>query len=185
VGFDIVPNATVNFGLNYGQEKYDTLQASRTSNPAPDPTFSDPRRDWTNTINDKVNTFSTNLSLDKAIPRTDIRLGYDISDGNTNYTYGLVANTTLPTPVQYGTQPKNRLDVGKVDVQYYVRKNLALGAAYWYENWKVQDFALDPAIIDDLIVRNPTSNALTGFYTGYANEPYKAHTFWLRMRYLW
>ena len=185
VGFDIVPNATVNFGLNYGQEKYDTLQASRTSNPAPDPTFSDPRRDWTNTINDKVNTFSTNLSLDKAIPRTDIRLGYDISDGNTNYIYGLVANTTLPTPVQYGTQPKNRLDVGKVDVQYYVRKNLALGAAYWYENWKVQDFALDPAIIDSLIVRNPTSNALTGFYTGYANEPYKAHTFWLRMRYLW
>jgi len=95
------------------------------------------------------------------------------------------SNTTLPTPVQYGTQPKNRLDVGKVDVQYYVRKNLALGAAYWYENWKVQDFALDPAIIDSLIVRNPTSNALTGFYTGYANEPYKAHTFWLRMRYLW
>ena len=117
--------------------------------------------------------------------RRDIRLGYDLSDGNTNYTYGLVANTTLPTPVQYGTQPKNRLDVARVDVQYYIRQNLALGAAYWYENWKVQDFALDPAIINTLIVRNPTSNALTGFYTGYANEPYKANTFFVRMSYLW
>jgi MtrB/PioB family decaheme-associated outer membrane protein len=185
VGFDIVPNAVVNFGLNYGQEKYDTFQASRTSNPAPDPTFTDARRDWNDTINDKVNTFSANLNLDKAIPKTDIRLGYDISDGNTNYTYGLVANTTLVAPVQYGTQPKNRMDVGKVDVQYYVRKNLALGAAYWYQNWKVQDFALDPAVIDTLIVRNPANNALTGFYTGYANAPYKANTFFVRMRYLW
>lgn len=185
VGFDIVPNAIVNVGLNVGQEKYDTYQASRTSNPLPDPTFSDARRDWNNTINDKVNTFSANLSLVKAIKRTDIRFGYDISDGNTNYTYGLVANTTLTAPVQYATQPKNRLDVGKVDVQYFIRANFALGAAYWYENWKVQDFALDPAIIDTLVVRNPANNALTGFYTGYANEPYKANTFFLRMRYLW
>lgn len=185
IGFDIVPNAIVNFGLNYGREKYDTLQASRTSNPAPDPTFTDPRRDWTNTINDKVNTLSMDLNLVKAIKRTDIRVGYDISDGNTNYAYGLVPNTTLTAPVQYTTQPTNRLDVGKVDVQYFIRANLALGGAYWYEQWKVQDFALDPAIIDALIVRNPTSNALTGFYTGYSNAPYKANTFFLRMRYLW
>jgi MtrB/PioB family decaheme-associated outer membrane protein len=185
VGFDIVPNAMVNFGLNVGQEKYDTYQASRTASPPPDPTFTDPRRDWNNTINDKVNTFSTSLNLVKAIKRTDIRFGYDISDGNTNYSYGLVANTTLTTPVQYITQPKNRLDVGKVDVQYFVRTNVALGAAYWYERWKVEDFALDPAVIDTLIVRNPTNAALTGFYTGYSNEPYKANTFFVRMTYLW
>jgi MtrB/PioB family decaheme-associated outer membrane protein len=185
VGFDIVPNPTLNFGLNYGQEKYDTFQASRTSNPLPDPTFNDARRDWSDTIKDKVNTFSANLNLIKAIKRTDIRLRYDISDGNTNYFYGLVANTTLTAPVQYTTQPKNRLDVGRVDVQYYVRANVAFGAAYWYEQWKVQDFALDPSIINALIVRNPTNNALTGFYTGYANEPYKAQTFFVRMTYLW
>ena len=184
-GFDIVPNAMVNFGLNYGQEKYDTFQTSRTSNPLPDPTFNDPRRDWSDTINDKVDTFSANLNLIKAIKRTDIRLSYDISDGNTNYYYGLVANTTLAAPVQYTTQPTNRLDVGRVDAQYFVRANVALGAAYWYEQWKTQDFALDPAIINNLIVRNPASNALTGFYTGYANEPYKANTFFVRMTYLW
>jgi len=185
VGFDIVPNAIVNFGMNYGREKYDTYQMSRTSNPLPDPTFNDPRRDWNDTINDKVNTFSTNLNLIKALKRTDIRFSYDLSDGATNYTYGLVPNTVLAAPVQYTTQPKNKLYVTKVDAQYFVRQNLALGAAYWYEQWKVQDFALDPAVIDALIVRNPTNNALTGFYTGYANEPYKATTFFLRMTYLW
>jgi len=185
VGFDVVPNAMVNFGLNYGREKYDTYQASRTANPPPDPTFTDARRDWNNTVNDKVNTFSTNLNLVKAIARTDIRIGYDVSDGATNYTYGLVANTTLAAPVQYITQPKNRLDVAKVDVQYFVRQNLALGVAYWYEDWTVKDFALDPGIIDALVVRNPTNNALTGFYTGYSNAPYTANTFFMRMRYLW
>jgi MtrB/PioB family decaheme-associated outer membrane protein len=185
LGFDIVPNAMVNFGLSYGQEKYDTYQTSRTSNPPPDPTFTDPRRDWNDTVNDKTNTFSTSLNLVKAIKRTDIRFSYDISDGNTNYTYGLVDNTTLTTPVQYLMQPTNRLDVGRVDVTYFVRSNVALGAAYWYENWKVQDFALNPAVIDTLIVRNPTSGALTGFYTGYSNEPYKANTVFVKMSYLW
>jgi len=185
VGFDIVPNPKVNFGLSGGREKYDTFQASRTSNPAPDPTFTDPRRDWNDTIADKVNTYSASLNLVKAIARTDIRIGYDVSDGATNYTYGLVPNTTLVAPVQYKTQPKNRLNVAKVDAQYFVRQNLALGAAYWYEDWRVQDFALDPGVINSLIVRNPTNNALTGFYTGYSNEPYTAHTFFARMRYLW
>jgi hypothetical protein len=49
----------------------------------------------------------------------------------------------------------------------------------------VQDFALDPAIIDNLIVRNPVERRPDRFYTGYANEAYKANTFFLRMRYLW
>ncbi len=185
VGFDVVPNAMVNVGVNFGQEEYDTFQTSRTSNPAPDPTFTDPRRDWSNTINDTVNTYDVTLNLVKAIARTDIRVSYDVSDGNTNYVYGLVPNTTLTAPVQYATQPANRLDVGRVDVQYFVRANIALGAAYWYEQWRVQDFALDPAVIDALVVRNPTNNALTGFYTGYANEPYKANTVFVRMTYLW
>jgi MtrB/PioB family decaheme-associated outer membrane protein len=185
LGVDVVPNAMVNFGVSFGREKYDTYQTSRTSNPPPDPTFTDPRRDWNDTINDKVNTYDVTLNLVKAITRTDIRVSYDISDGNTNYVYGLVANTTLAAPVQYTTQPANRLDVGRVDVTYYVRANVALGAAYWYEQWKVQDFALDPAVINALVVRNPTSGALTGFYTGYANEPYKANTVFVRMTYLW
>ncbi len=186
LGFDVIPNAMVSFGADFGQEKYDTIQDSRTANPlsATDVTFLDPRRDWTDTINDKTNTYSVYLNLTKAIQKTDLRLGYDVSDGNTLYTYGLVPNTTIATPVQYNTQPKNKLEVFKIDANYFLRPNVALGAAYWYENWSVQDFALDPAVLNANIVRSNTG-ALTGFYSGYANEPYKANTFFVRMRYLW
>ena len=194
LGFDVIPNAVVSFGANFGQEKYDTFQYSRTSNPynpngtPPDVTFVDPRRDWNDTINDKTNTYSVYLNLTKAIEKTDIRLGYDVSDGNTLYTYGLVPNTTIAAPLSYNTQPKNKLEVFKLDANYFIRPNVALGAAYWYENWSVADFGLDPGVLNGNIVRNPNSNppnALTGFYSGYSNDPYKANTFFVRMRYLW
>jgi hypothetical protein len=180
VGFDIVPNAIVSLGLNYGFEKYTAFQWSRTANPLTptDPGFLDPRRDWNLDTSDKVNTLSANLDLIKAITKTDIRLSYDLSDGATIYTYGLAPVTTLAQPVQYNAQPKNRIEVAKADVQYFIRANVAVGAAYWYEHYKVQDFALDPALL--------APQALPfGLYSGYAYQPYKANTGFLRMTYLW
>jgi hypothetical protein len=166
--------------VNYDYERYATLQRSRTANPlsATDQGFLDPRRDWTNSIKDEVKTFTANLDALKAIRRTDIRLSYDLSDGNTNYTYGLAPITTLPAPVQYTTQPKNRIQVAKADVQYYIRANVAFGGAYWYEQYKVQDFAFDPVLMSQGALTN-------GLYSGYAYRPYKAHTGFIRMTYLW
>jgi hypothetical protein len=187
VGVDVTPSNVVNASVSWERQTYDTFQYSRTANPlsATDQTFLDPRRDWSDTINDKVNTWSADLNLVKAIRRTDIRLSYDLSDGATNYLYGLAPITTIAQPVQYSIQPKNRMEVARLDVDYFVRANVALGLGYWYEHYKVQDFALNPAIIDALVVRNPANNALTGFYTGYAFEPYTANTVFVRMRYLW
>jgi len=180
VGFDIIPNAIVSLGLNYGFEKYTTFQWSRTANPLTptNPDFLDPRRDWNLDTLDKVHTISANLDLTKAIKKTDIRLSYDLSDGATNYTYGLAPVTTLTPPVQYTTQPKNRIEVAKADVQYFIRANVAVGAAYWYEHYKVQDFAFDPALL--------APQALPfALYSGYAYAPYTANTGFLRMTYLW
>src|SRR5262249_15225327 len=142
VGFDIVPNAIVSLGLNYGFEKYTTFQWSRTANPLTptDPGFLDPRRDWNLDTSDKVNTLSANVDLIKAMTKTDIRLSDDLSDGATNYVYGLAPVTTLAAPVPYNTQPRNRIEVAKADVQYFIRVNVAIGVAYWYEHYKVQDF---------------------------------------------
>lgn len=183
VGFDLIPNDIVNFGFNYAFEKYTAFQWSRTANPASTDTsvpkqFDDPRRDWSIDTNDKVNTYTVSLDLIKAISRTDIRLSYDLSDGATNYLYGITANATIPVPVQYTIQPKNRIDVAKADVQYFVRPNVALGGAYWYDRYKTQDFALDPALI------NPQALP-SGLYSGYAYRPYEAHTGFIRMTYLW
>ena len=55
---------------------------------------------------------------------------------------------------------------------------MALGAAIWYEEYSVQDFAFDPATL--------APQALpSGLYTGYTYAPYKATTGFVRVTYLW
>jgi MtrB/PioB family decaheme-associated outer membrane protein len=188
IGFDAAPIDTVSFGLNYGRETYTANQYSRTSNPLPSPTFNDPTRDWWIDSDDKVNTFTANLDLLKAIRKTDIRISYDLSDGKATYVYGLKPEQTVFTtvPLQQLSPVKNKLSGVKTDVQYFVRPNVALGVVYWYEDYSVQDFALGEATIN---VPNPVSAATGAFastiYSGYLYRPYKAHTAWLRMTYLW
>ena len=46
VGADYSLSETVHFGLTYGWDKYETTQKSRNANPPPDPTWTDPARDW-------------------------------------------------------------------------------------------------------------------------------------------
>src|SRR5690606_38223304 len=65
VGFDVAPSDTVNFGINYSDEKYKANQYSRTANPAPDPTFDDPTRDWWLDTDDRVKTVTASLDLIK------------------------------------------------------------------------------------------------------------------------
>ena len=65
VGFDIVPSNMVNFGVNYGYEKYKALAWSRTANPltATVLQFLDPNRDWSLDTRDKVKTLTASLGL--------------------------------------------------------------------------------------------------------------------------
>ncbi len=190
VGFDVVPTEMVNFGVNYGQEKYKANQNSRTANPpsATDVTFNDPNRDWSLNQDDTVKTFSANLDLLKALPKTDIRIGYDISDGNATYVYG-VANAAVvfpTTPLAQLAPLKNKLTDGRVDFKYFVRPNVALGVAYAYEDYKVDDFALGPDTLNQLNPVNAnTGGSTNSIYSGYLYRNYTAHTGWLRVTYLW
>ena len=187
-GFDVVPNDVVNFGVNYGYEKFTAYQYSRTSNPLPNPFFEDPTRDWWIDADDVVKTIAASLDLTKALPKTDIRLGYDFSDGKATYVYGLKPEQTVFTtvPLQQLQPVKNRLTTGRFDVQHFVRPNVALGVVYLYEEYKVQDFALGPDTINRLDPANATTGVFAStIYSGYLYRPYTAHTWWLRMTYLW
>jgi hypothetical protein len=187
-GVEIAPADAVSFGVNYGYEKFTALQYSRTANPAPSPQFDDPTRDWWIDSDDKVKTVTANLDLIKALPKTDIRLGYDLSDAKATYVYGLPANQTVftTTPLQQLSPVKNRLTGGRADVQYFVRPNVALGVAYWYEEYKVEDFALNDVVIDRLNPANASTGAFAStIYSGYLYRPYTAHTGWVRVTYLW
>jgi hypothetical protein len=191
LGFDFVPRDTVNFGIEYVHEKYTAVQWSRTANPLPSPSFDDPSRDWGVDSDDKVDTVTANLDFIKTLPKTDIRFGYDWSDGQSTYVYNLGPNSTVLTGINYGpgnvfnpipiaqvAPNKTTLTTGRADVQYLVRANVALGLGYWYEQYRAQDYSLNGTTINQL---NLPSAILSGYYY----RPYTGQTVWLRMSYLW
>jgi hypothetical protein len=190
LGFDAVPIDTVSFGLNYGFEKYTALQYSRTSNPLPNPFFDDPTRDWSLDQDDKVKTFTASLDFLKTIPKTDIRFGVDLSDGKATYVYGgpAVSNSTVFTaavPLAQLPPLKNKLTTGRFDIQHFVRSNVAVGVAYWYEDYKVDDFSLNSTTINQLNPTTATGTFASTIYSGYLYRNYTVHTGWLRLTYLW
>ncbi len=190
VGADLVPAKTVNLGVNYGVDKYTALQYSRTANPlsATNLSFNDPTRDWWMDQADKVKTLSASADFLKCLPKMDIRLGYDISDGRATYVYNLkpeqVVFTTLP--LSQLAPLKNTLTDGRFDLQYYVRPNLTLGGTYGYQQYKVEDFALGADTLNQLNPVNGTTGVFaSAIYSGYLYRSYRAHTGWLRLTYLW
>jgi MtrB/PioB family decaheme-associated outer membrane protein len=180
VAFDFVPNDKVNVGLNYGWEKYTALQASRTSNPLPDPTFLDPRRDWTDDSADKVNTFNVSLDLLKVLPKTEVRVAYDLSDARSTYVYGLAPNTTIATPAPL-SPVTNELRRATVDGKYFLTPHFAVGGVYWYDDYQTSDFALGPQ--PGLALPATASPGIV--MIGYQYLPYTANTIAARITYLW
>lgn len=189
-GLDFVPNEIVSFSASYGYEKMKANQYSRTANPlsATDVTFNDPTRDWWLDQEDIVRTMNANLELTKLFPKTDIRLGYDLSDGEATYVYNMKPEQKVftTTPLTQLPELKNRLTTGRFDIQHFVRPNVALGVVYRYEEYKVEDFALSTDTINRLDPYNGNTGAFAStIYAGYLFRPYTAHTWFLKMSYLW
>jgi MtrB/PioB family decaheme-associated outer membrane protein len=174
-GFDLVPRDTVSLGVNYTYESYTALQASREANPGAQ--FNDPTRDWTTDGRDTVHTLTASADLLKAIPRTDIRFAYDYSRAQSVYVYGLAPNTTLPPVVQL-PPVLNQLQRATTDVRYHLTRHVAVGLAYWFDTYDVNDFALGPATLNTLA--QPSFLML-----GYVFRPYTAQTVLGRVTYLW
>ncbi len=189
IGFDFIPRDGVSLGAMYGWERYTAFQKSRTANPLPaggsldDPTqqFNDPRRDWTDDSKDKVNTFDVSMDLLKVLPRTNVKFAYDYSKAHSTYFYGLAPNTTLPQPVQL-TPVVNELQRGTLDVTYFVTRHLGVGGLYWYDYYRVDDFALNPV---ESLSQPANSASPTLMMLGYFYKPYTANTILARLTYLW
>ena len=180
VGADYVPSNKVSLGVTYGYEAYDSLQASRTANPLPDLQFLDPRRDWTDSAADRTKTFGGSMDLLKVFSRTDIKVAYDSSRGDSTYTYGLTPNTVLPTPLQL-TPVTNMLQRATIDGRYFVTKQFAVGLVYWFDKYEVSDFALSPVAS----LAQPATGTPTLMMVGYFYAPYTANTVMGRITYLW
>ena len=198
-GVAYAPSGKVNVGADYGRETYNALSQSRNANPAPDPSWTDPSRNWTMTQDEKVNTFTAYLNLIKAFAKTDVRASYDLMDSDQSYEHGgpRIAALQIPTAAAPGgtfigfPNVTDKWQRATIDLTYSVSKNLGLGASYWYEKFDVQDFATINTAGPQTLPRpdlgaqteTPRFDWLGSINTGYAVRPYKGQTVFVRMFY--
>lgn len=180
VGLDAVPNDRITFGFSYDLEDYRTLQWSRQANPGVQ--FTDPSRDWSTDGHDRVHSALANLEITKIANKVDVRLGYDFNRGRTLYLYGTgsvvdrtlpegsdVVPTSLPPPSQL-PPVFAELSRATFDATYPLTKKVSIAFTYWYERYRVDDFALDAEAI-------PRINLPNALLIGYQYLPYTAQTF--------
>ena len=111
------------------------------ANPPPDPTWTDPSRDWTLDNNDKINTASVYLDLLRAVRRTDIRLGYDYSDSGNSFVHGGPRVATLAAAGQFIPLPdvENTWHRLTADVQYFLTQRAGIGAGCYFDSIRPTD----------------------------------------------
>ena len=185
VGANIAPDDRYSLTASYGWENYTSNQRSRNASDAAQ--FADPRRDWTTDYTGKVNFFEAGVDIN-AIQKTMIRISGDWNKSNDTYLYGLVTGSPLAVPEQL-PPVKNELLRAQVDLTYEIARNLHFGVAYWFDDYKVEDFALGSETISGLSFppvqegeQAPSTNALL---LGYQYRPYTAHVGFVRLTYGW
>jgi hypothetical protein len=148
-----------------------------------DPTqqFNDPRRDWTDDSADRVHTVDASFDLIKLITKTDIKVAYSYSRAESTYTYGLAPNTVIAAPLQL-SPVLNELQRGTVDGRYFLTRHFAVGVLYWFDKYRVDDFALSPV---SNLAQPANSASPTLMMLGYFYRPYTANTVMGRISYLW
>jgi Putative outer membrane beta-barrel porin, MtrB/PioB len=186
VGADVSPNDMVTFGVSYGRDEFGALQKSRNANPPPDPTWTDPSRDWTLDNNEVVNTFMTYLDLmGLAQSRADVRFSYEMNDSDNAFTFGGPRIPALQAAGQFIPLPNavNEWNRFTIDVKFFLSAKVGLGVGYWFEKLSVTDWnTIDsngPVGFDDP-TGTPRIDWLGGLTTGYGNRPFEGNTFFVR-----
>jgi MtrB/PioB family decaheme-associated outer membrane protein len=174
-GVDVTPRDEVSFGVTYGFENYTTLQRSRQANPGPQ--FDDPTRDWSTDLDENVHTVTATLDLPRITARTGAELSYDVVRSHAQYLYVLPPNSTLTPPVQL-SPVRNEFQRATASVRHTLTERVALGLAYAYDHYNVDDFALSPGALNSPVL--PSMLSLM-----YQWAPYTAHTGSVRIIYSW
>ena len=185
VALDVVPNDMYNFTTSYGFEKYTSLQRSRSANNAADQ--ANPLLDWTTDWDGKVNFFDFTFDIAEAIEKTNIRLALDWTKSKDTYVYGIAAGSPLAAPAQLAPV-LNELLRSEADVSYDISDHLRFGVAYWFDDYKVEDFALGPDTLTGIalppVQAGQPVTATNALLLGYLYRPYRAHTGFVRLTYL-
>ncbi|MBI2835227.1 MAG: MtrB/PioB family outer membrane beta-barrel protein, partial [Acidobacteria bacterium] len=200
VGIDLAPKEQIALGLSFGREKYEALQQSRNANPSGDyGSWMDPNRIWNVKNEETVDSYGAYLDLIKALPKTEIRIGYDYNRSDNGFLFGgpriqeLLTGRAItpgaPNPCAVGVtscfEPlpnvMNKWQHALVDLRYFVTPKVGIGGGYFFDKYDVSDFA-SPSLNGNLTT--PRYDPLGELYLGYALRPFKAHTGFLRLIYL-
>lgn len=189
VGVNLNPNDTVHFGVSWGRDEFAALQKSRNANPPPDPSWTDPARNWTLDNNEVVNTLMTYLDLTGlANSKADLRVSYEMNDSDNAFTYGgpripalLATNAFVPLP-----NVVNEWQRLSVDLKYFLTSAVGAGIGYSYDKQSITDFnTIDsngPVGFTDA-TGIPRIDYMGSLRTGYGNRPYEGHRVFARVLY--
>lgn len=180
-GVDLnVPGGIV-LGAEYGHDIYTANQQSRNANPGPDPTWTDPNRNWTLKNEEKTNTVTLFADVPKIARNANVHVAYEFSDSNNGFNFGGPRIASLAAIGQFIPLPAvtNSWHRVTTDVQYFVTKAVGVGVSYWYEKLAVVDFAT----INLAGTQTPRIDYLGEISTGYGNRPYTGNTAFARVFY--
>jgi hypothetical protein len=188
-GVDYAFNDMVHLGLTYGWDEFTAVQKSRNANPPPDPTWTDPARNWFMDNKERVNTVLAYVDLlGLAQSKADVRIGYEMNDSENNFDYSgprieslTAANQFIPLPAVVNDWRRFT-----VDFKYFVSKAVGIGVGYWYEDLNIEDWnTLDSGGPVGFFPQdgNPRIDWLGGLMTGYGNRPYSGGRVFARMLY--
>ena len=188
VGVNYQPTDVVAVGANYGRERYSSFQRSRNANPPPDPTWTDPSRDWTLDNDDQTNNVTAYVDLLRAVENTDIRFSYDFSDSDNSFVHGGPRIAALTSLNQFIPLPdvENSWHRLVADVHYFLNARTGVGFGYYFEKLNVVDFnAIDSngPVGFAPPTGEPRIDWLGGLITGYGNRPYSGSTAYVRVLY--
>jgi MtrB/PioB family decaheme-associated outer membrane protein len=185
VGINFNPFEKFSIGANFGVSQYDAFQKARNANPPPDPTWTDPSRDWTLDNSERVQNIDVYMDLVRLIKRTDLHLGYSFSDSNNGFGFGGPRVATLAgikdslgfpnfMPLPNVTNSWHSLN-GEVKFQLMDKYGLAFG--YRWEKFHTYDWAT----INLPYTYDPRIDYLGGLMTGYGSRPYRGQTATIRL----
>jgi MtrB/PioB family decaheme-associated outer membrane protein len=188
-GVNVTPVSNVALGASYGRDKYSSLMKSRNANPAPDPQWTDPNRDWTMDNDETVNNVQLYLTLAKAIKNTDLSVTYDYMDSDNSFIHGGPRINSLAAAATFEALPNvtNTWNRITTDLNYFFTKHVGFGVGYWYEKYDVSDWATvdtnGPVGVFDA-TGAPRVDYLGELITGYGSRPYKGSTGFFRILYV-
>jgi len=187
IGANYMPNDHVAMGVNYGRDDFSTYQKSRNANPPPDPSWTDPNRDWTLDNDEKVNNFDVYFDLLNMFKNTGIRFAYNYSDSDNAFVLGGPRIVTLFNTIDangfrtFEQLPNvtNDWQQFMIDLKYSFSAKIGFALGYSYEKLGITDFAT----INLPGTEQPRIDYLGGLTTGYGNRPYNGSTFTARLLY--